>query len=404
MMVSQWSGRVRRNASRLPSLAAAVWVAAATGLSAPPPADVPPAIVDYFFETGCPACARVEHEVFPALHERYAGFFALRRWDIGIASNAIRLAAYQERLGMEANAPVSVVVDYRTALCGVDSIRAGLPAAVDAAIAARLSDDWTPPAPIAIPTREAGLVKAAARVRAFTAATIVVAGLCDGLNPCAIAALVFLTSLLALSNIRGARLLLLGIPYCAASFATYVAIGLGLLKALHLFHGFPMVQWAVETLLIGGLLVAAWLSFRDARRFRASRDPRDVTLQLPPRIKGAVRAVLRRGVRAPYLIVGGLLAGAAVTALDAVCTGQLYLPTLALVLDASDGGGAAPRALALLLAYNAAFILPLVTVFALICAGLRSTRLAAWSAAHVATGKVLIGGVMLLLAVLTALV
>ena len=68
--------------------------------------------------------------------------------------------------------------------------------------------------------------------------------------------------------------------------------------------------------------------------FRRSGDARDVSLQLPLAVKKLIHTALRRGIgegSGYRLILGGLTAGVLVTALEGICTGQVYVPTLAVI-------------------------------------------------------------------------
>ena len=176
------------------------------------------------------------------------------------------------------------------------------------------------------------------------------AGLVDGVNPCAISTLVFFMSLLAMAKVRGRGLLAMGLAFCLASFVTYLAIGFGLLRGLHMLRGFPLVQDGLRVAMLGLLLVLAFLSFRDAWRFARSGRPSDVTLQLPDRIKTRMHASMKRGLGFGSLALGGLVIGSLVTAIESVCTGQVYVPTLVLV---ARTGGPAGKAWGCLLLYNA---------------------------------------------------
>ncbi|HCU34501.1 MAG TPA: hypothetical protein DGT21_03365 [Armatimonadetes bacterium] len=68
--------------------------------------------------------------------------------------------------------------------------------------------------------------------RTFGVATIAVAGLVDGINPCALATLVFLISYLSLRQRSARDVLATGLLFAAGVFAAYLAIGIGALRAL----------------------------------------------------------------------------------------------------------------------------------------------------------------------------
>jgi len=95
----------------------------------------------------------------------------------------------------------------------------------------------------------------------ITLPTVIVAGVIDGINPCAFTVLLlFITALLAslqageqsLNSVR-ARLLAMGAIYIAAVFLTYLALGVGLLKSLDFFtrQHFPARFGALLAILFG---------------------------------------------------------------------------------------------------------------------------------------------------------
>lgn len=84
-----------------------------------------------------------------------------------------------------------------------------------------------------------------------------------------------------------------------------------------------------------------------------------------------------------------------VTALESVCTGQMYVPTLIVMVKSGMS-----KAWYYLLLYNLMFITPLVVVFILTYFGLRTQTLLDWSKKNVVVSKVLLGSFFLILAVL----
>jgi len=354
-------------------------------------------ILDYFHEPGCPACWRIETLILPDVMERFGEHVDFHKWNVSEMEHVMRLMAYQDALGLKENHPVLMVVDYQTALHGVSAIESRLRDAIEVALAARMDPAFEDPAPISTPDTLDGVARGQSRLETFSLPAILVAGLIDGLNPCAMTALTFLMSLLAASKVKGHRLLFLGLSYCLAAFLTYLTIGLGLLRAFDFFHAIPMVRLIVEMILLAGLLIVAALSFRDAWRFSRSQRPDAVQVKLPKPVMRLSHAIMRRGVRNRHLVLGGFLSGVAVTGVDSICTGQLYIPTLALMIRMA-GGSESLRAWQLLLAYNAMFIVPLLTVFLLVWTGLSNQSLQQWSKRHVVPGKILIGLLMLALA------
>ncbi len=373
-------------------LPAVGWVRAS---DADAPAAISPVEIEYFFEPGCSDCARVDSGAKLRLEAEYAGLYRLQARDIGFDTNYARLAAYLDRFHCEANEHVFMVVAARDLLAGPADIERRLLPLVGVRIQEALA-----PSPTGIdrtgdppPERSAILERA----RQFTAPGVAVAGLIDGLNPCAISTLVFFISLLGVSRVSGRRLLAAGCAFCLASFLTYFAIGFGMMRALHLFRGFGALQGGIEWTMVAVLLVFAGLSFRDAARYGASRNPKDVTLQLPSAIKDRMHALMRERLTVGRLSASAFGIGAAVTVLESVCTGQVYVPTLVYVVR---GGAGVGRGLAYLLLYNLAFVVPLAVVFALTYQGLKLQSLIAWSMRNVVISKILLGVFFLLMAAL----
>ncbi|MCL2105390.1 MAG: hypothetical protein FWH21_10185 [Kiritimatiellaeota bacterium] len=355
----------------------------------------PPVEVDYFYESGCPECAVIDGKVLPPLQASYGDLLLLRRRDINVQTNYLLLAAYQEMLNVPAEAPVSIVVDRQFALAGLAAIRDSLPARVALAIDARLKSEERGEAfELPPPPDPLGMDALADRLADFTPPLVMLAGLADGLNPCAFATIVFLVSLLALGG-RGRRGILVGgLSFCVASYATYFLIGLGLLSFLRELAASTRATRIINGCTGGLLLAFGAVSVLDAWRYWRTGNAKAVILQLPDSVKRRIRAFAESRWRGPAVLGTGLLCGAAVTILESVCTGQLYLPTIVLM----SRSGTARHAWVLLALYNLAFIIPLFAVFLASAFGVRSQRLADWSRHHVAPSKLLLAAVFILLA------
>lgn len=341
--------------------------------------------IEFFFEPGCEDCEQIEAKILPQLEKRVQ---VVHR-DIGIESNLVHLLQMEHQSGYAGPERAYLVLNELHAFGNPLGNPEAFFAEVD-----RLLADGAEPSSVSEPDED--VVRS--RFNEMTLPVVLVAGLLDGINPCAISTLVFFMSLLAVSKVRSRQLILLGVSFCSASFLTYLALGFGLLRFLHFFSGFTALRSAVEWGMTALLLAAAVFSFRDAVRFRKSHDGHDVTLQLSTGMKKRIHSVMRRGLGAGSLFFGGLLIGVAVTALESVCTGQVYVPTLVLILKKAALSDL--RAWLYLLAYNILFILPLVLVFTAVYFGLRTETLLAWSRRNVVFSKTLLGLFFILMAAL----
>lgn len=353
--------------------------------------------LELFHQTGCKECELIKRIVMPGIEERFKGHYDLKLFDIGVKENFLRLAEYQESLKISSNEAVTMIVQGKVALCGYAEISSKLQDSIEDALAEPQAETATPLKDIQPPQSTSILAK---RSEKMTLIAVVAAGLLDGLNPCAFSTLVFFMSLLAVSKVRDGRLLAVGACYCLASFLTYTLLGFGLFKFIKALTAFHLVQGVFNYSMAALLLVLAALSFRDAFRFRKSGDAATISLQLPRRFKLMIHAVMRRGLGYRLLIPGAFLIGVAVTFLESVCTGQVYLPTLALLAKECPE---TVKWTSLILLYNAMFTIPLLFVFAVAYFGIKTSRLLAWSRGDVVPAKVLLGLLFLALAALILL-
>ncbi len=346
--------------------------------------------IEYYFQAGCEECRRVNAFVLPQLEEEFAGTYELHRYDIGIEENYRKLAALQEKMGVSDNSPACMILNDHHYLGGYRVIESSLAGAMESALL-----ESEPQA--ARTTGDDGVIRR--RGETFTAGAIILAGLVDGINPCVFATLIFFISMLGVAKRKGQALFLAGAVYCTACFLAYLALGFGLFRFLRVLAGFHRVQNGIEWGLIAVLLVFAFLSFRDAARYRRSGSPKDVTLQLPESIKRRIHRTMRNGLKYRYLLPGIFLVGILVTMLESVCSGQVYVPTLVLL---SKEFGAGSRWFGFLLLYNFMFILPLLFIFLAAWHGATMPTLLNWSKANVVWSKNTLGCFFLLLAGLMA--
>jgi cytochrome c biogenesis protein CcdA len=225
------------------------------------------------------------------------------------------------------------------------------------------------------------------RFRSFGVLTVLLAGLIDGLNPCAFATLVFFISYLAFTGRRGRDVLFVGLSFTLGVFLTYLLVGLGLLKVVQSLSFFTALgRWVY--LLTAVLCVAlAALTFRDyirARRGQAS----EMTLRLPRGLQRRIHKVIREGSQVRAFVAMAFFTGFVVSLLELACTGQVYLPTIMFVMSVDE---LAAQAFLYLVLYCLMFILPLIVVFVLSYWGTSSDQLGRFVNRHTSTIKLATG-------------
>lgn len=316
----------------------------------------------YFYQVGCQECSRAEADI-RYIRQRYPQLVVA---EFNIYEHAALAQWMAERAGRtDLHTPALFIGD--DALIGEREITPqNLQALMEKYAATGAEKVWANFNP------ETGLAGLVERFRALGPLTVFLAGLVDGLNPCAFATLIFFIAYLAAGGYKGRRVLIVGGAFTAGVFLAYLTVGLGLYKVLDLLGS---ALTAVGRWLYGltalFCLVLGVLSFADFLKARKGRIE-EMTLRLPNRLKNRARAVVRHGQRMPAYIPGAFITGLLVSFLELACTGQLYLPTIVFVTSVP---ALRARAVAYLLLYNLAFLLPLGIVFTLTYFGTTSMQL-----------------------------
>jgi hypothetical protein len=217
------------------------------------------------------------------------------------------------------------------------------------------------------------------------------AGLADGINPCAIATMIFLISFLTLQKRRKGEILLVGLSFTASVFVTYTLLGVGAFHGITALKKYHFVSEIIKWASVSLAAFVAVFSFVDAIKYAITKNTANMTLQLPNSVKKSIHKVISKNIRGTSLIIGTIITGFLVTLLEAVCTGQVYLPTIILMTRVE---GFEAMGWLWLLYYNFLFVLPLLIVMIAAYFGLTWERLANLTQKHLTLMKVLLGCVM----------
>jgi len=209
----------------------------------------------------------------------------------------------------------------------------------------------------------------------FTVFTIIVAGLFDGINPCAFTVLIFFISFLTLMGYKRKDFVTIGLSFIGAVYLTYLLLGYGLLKGLYEMRVYSLVVKLVY-LLIGGLcFYLAYLNLRDFIIYKKTSSTDQLKAKLPSVVRNRINALIGkfyrkdregRSLAHSSLVFTALVVGFLVSLLEAVCTGQVYLPVIAILTTDSR---LYPKAIFYLLLYNLMFITPLLLILLFACLG-----------------------------------
>jgi cytochrome c biogenesis protein CcdA/thiol-disulfide isomerase/thioredoxin len=320
----------------------------------------------YFAKAGCQECDRAQYEI-NYLKNKYPNL-EVSLFDINeyAALNEWLCTKYNvpERFRLTAPA-IFVGQDY---LVGGDVSTAKIEALIQkyqASGAEVTWENWEQEAPNA----QSRIIE---RFKSFGVLTVAVAGLIDGLNPCAFATLVFFISYLAFVGRKGRDILMVGASFAIGVFLTYLLVGVGLYQVLtRLPFLTTLGKWVYGITAVLCLLLAV-LSFMDYLQARRGKLE-EMRLRLPLQLRRRINQVIREGASAQAIAGVAFVTGFVISLIELACTGQVYLPTILFVM-----GVPAMRAKAFmyLLLYNLLFITPLIVVFVLAYLGTTSEQLA----------------------------
>jgi len=233
--------------------------------------------------------------------------------------------------------------------------------------------------------------------------TVMGSGLIDGINPCAFAVIVFFISFLAVYGYKRKEIIYVGTSYCLAVFVTYLLIGLGFFKFIYsleqVYLFIKLFYYLVAVFCFSLGVAALW----DYFKFRKTGLSDGAILQLPKFLKKRINIIIGSALRgkkqrsAGSLMLTSFIVGFLVSLLEAVCTGQVYLPTIVFILKNTD---LRLKAATYLFVYNLMFVLPLVTIFLLSLLGVSSQKLSNFLKRNLGIIKIIMASVFFLLGAL----
>jgi cytochrome c biogenesis protein CcdA len=351
--------------------------------------------VHFFGSRTCGQCLEIKHDLLYPLKDQYPEKLDIQIHDIENEESFQLMITMEEEYDVVNSSPQELFLP-DTFLTGYDDIMTHGGAMIRDYL--EHPERWSEKA-ISVDAREYES-ELRERFQSFTFLGILAAGLVDGVNPCAIATMIFLISFLATQKRKRSEVLIIGLSFTAAVYCTYLLLGIGAFRALTLLDQYRWVSQVIRWGAVGAAGIVAILSFWDAFSYKKTGRTDAITLQLPKPLKLRIHKVISGNLKSSQLVTGAIATGFLVTLLEAVCTGQVYLPTIVLMTRSS---GLAVTGWLYLLFYNFLFVLPLLVVMILAYFGLTWNRLAKTTQKNLATLKILLGVVMCGLAAFLAL-
>lgn len=333
-----------------------------------------------FVSPTCVHCKHFENEYLPVLQEKYKDEVNFKIYDVSKDNNNLLLRDTAQMYGKNPAFPTAIVGD--TYMLGYPhEIKTYAENAIEKAKLLNLETK--------LATQTEDTQTAFSKITFWA---IIGAGLVDGVNPCAFAVIVFFISFLTVYKYTRREILVVGSAYCVAVFVAYVLIGLGLFQFLYAMRGF---YWAIKGFyLLSALLCLIFfgLSLYDFIVYQKTKKSEKMLLQLTQNQKVRIHKIMGFFLRQKQeslwrLMLAALAVGFIVSLLEAVCTGQVYVPTVVLIMQ---DPAFRMKAIAYLLIYNLMFVVPLIAVFVLALAGCESKGFNDFLKKHLGLTKILL--------------
>ena len=232
------------------------------------------------------------------------------------------------------------------------------------------------------------------RFKSFGVLAILLAGSVEGMNPCALATLVFFISYLTMVGSKQREILYVGLGFSGIGFVTHLSLGLGILSFVKQLSFLPLFSQIVYLITFVFALLLGIFSLYDYIQLKKGR-PSKMKLQVPDFLKKKIHRIIRarsdeleanRGGTSVRFLLAAVVIGFIVTLLQSTCTSQVYLPTILFVTNVPSLRGSAVLYLIL---YNLVYILPLLVIFGIVYWGVTSEQLSFFVQKRASTIKLL---------------
>jgi len=340
-----------------------------------------------FYSSSCHKCIQINELIMPDIEKEFRGKLRVEYRDTAELENYKMMLSLKDHHGLKGPAEVPLFYLEGRFLNSKGNVRERLRWFINDAFSRN------PLGRIHLPRIDLN-----SRLLSFRPLAVAGAGLLDGINPCAFTVIVFFVSYLTLQRYRRREIAVVGLSFICAVFLSYILIGSGLFGFLYRIKGFWLISKAIN-ILIGALcILLGCFALYDLYVYLRTRRTEGLLLQLPQGLKNRIHAIIGKFHRrepssstAPSakglagLVASALVSGFLVSIVEAACTGQVYLPTIAFILKTS---GLKLRAFFYIVLYNIMFVIPLLAVFLFALLGVSSAQFAAYLKKHLAAIKI----------------
>ncbi|MFC1699647.1 cytochrome c biogenesis CcdA family protein, partial [Candidatus Omnitrophota bacterium] len=328
-----------------------------------------PITLEFFYSPHCHSCNKIKADFIPQLESKYQDKIRINYHDVTRPQELELKISMEQEFGIFGGRVPQVYLP-TAAFEGPQAIRTNLTGEIEKILALA---DRTQASKIIV-SENVFLDK----FTTYSPAVVGLAGLADGVNPCAFATIVFFVTLLSAQHYRKKEIAYIGAAFILAVFLTYLALGIGIFQVLNKLQIFAVLAKLVYQIIAFLALALGVFSLADFiyyKRTGVGLAKKACDFRMYNRLRQLVDS--RKGFRALLLLA--FVNGFIIALLESACTGQVYFPTIAFVLKDSQ---LRLNAISYLVLYNLAFILPLVVIFILTYQGFNSERITLFANKH----------------------
>lgn len=322
-----------------------------------------------FYSPHCKACLKLKKEFLPKILEEYKGKIVPKSVNILNKKN-LETLNYLVKYYKRDKALVPSLLVGNSFIVGTIEAKEKLREVIDKNLAEKRTKPF-----VFNPQEKSYIEEIFHNISLFA---LVSAGLIDGVNPCAFAVIIFFISFLLVYGFKNKEVIAIGICYILSIFIAYVLIGLGIFNFLFLIEKFYLAIKIFYYSIAVFCFFLAGCAVYDIIQYKKTKETSGMLLQLPESFKKKINFVIgkafrgKKGTSLFRLCLFSFAVGFVVSLLEAVCTGQIYIPTIALILKSSQS--LRLKAFSYLLLYNLMFVLPLVAVLLLAVFGYKAAQ------------------------------
>ena len=318
-------------------------------------------IIAYFYSSTCSACKSVEKLIYD-LNEKHSDI-KLMTYNLYDVENIKLLEAYGKKYKLKESdlTVVPAIFIGETALIGDKEILNLLQSKVM---------DYDFNKATANLEKSGGDNSGLEGSSVLKLASIFGAGLMNGINPCSLSMFLFLFSIMVADR---KKMLKIGLSFCLGKLIMFFLLGTVLYNTIAALN-INLINTLGKVFLLIFVVTFALLNLRDF--MEAKKENYDkMVLQLPSKVKKIYHNLMRKTekyINSKYLVIVMLLLGMILAFGEFLCTGQIYLASI-LVLLQSDNANLI--SVVYLLAYSFAFVVPLLAITILLYFGKKTFNL-----------------------------